>query len=483
MTAEFSKRALSVGIGAGALALLAQPQRASADTPFSSFAFPAMSAGAPRTMQDRLSEIKNVRDFGALGNAVTDDTAAIQAAINASGSGRKGTIFFPPGSYKITSPLTLNDDVVPFDSIIMRGCGDSSYIFGYFNGYLVNRLDRLIPDGGVETTGSNQLRSGMALFEGLRFANGHPTGGCLKLGAHIGATVRNCTFGGNQCLNMVGCQSSQVSNCVFSTGGQSAGSRAIYIDENGVIESCDITGFATGIGFSGFGMNIWGCRFEVNDVAIAVGQSISPSYLGGIRGATDFNIKGNSFESNGTAIDILSGSNFLIASISVTMAAYSNYGTSDYGIRIRAGAANNGLFSGCAVGGGAQAAISIAGQQNRQALVFISCTTSNFQTGKCWEFRSDGTGWKLDTAEFINCRGLDGTTAGGVTMGAMGPAAPTFAMLPTGAGSGVNNARVGDTYYITDGNQATAGGIVTAGGGSNKSWVTWNGTNWVRGAA
>src|SRR5438046_2626554 len=99
MSAEISKRALTAGLtaglGAGALALLAQTQRAAADTPFSAFAFPATGAPMARTMPDRLSEVKNVKDFGAVGNGSNDDTAAIQAAVNWTNSLNRGNIFFP----------------------------------------------------------------------------------------------------------------------------------------------------------------------------------------------------------------------------------------------------------------------------------------------------------------------------------------------------------------------------------------------------
>lgn len=46
----------------------------------------------------------NVLDFGAKGDGVTNDAAAIQAAIDAMAS-VGGELFFPPGTYKITSPL------------------------------------------------------------------------------------------------------------------------------------------------------------------------------------------------------------------------------------------------------------------------------------------------------------------------------------------------------------------------------------------
>jgi hypothetical protein len=51
------------------------------------------------------SLVLNVKDSGALGDGITDDTAAIQAALLATPEG--GTLYFPVGTYLITSPLVL----------------------------------------------------------------------------------------------------------------------------------------------------------------------------------------------------------------------------------------------------------------------------------------------------------------------------------------------------------------------------------------
>jgi polygalacturonase len=48
----------------------------------------------------------NVMDFGANGACKSDDTAAIQAAIDAAGAGG-GVVFFPKGTFKISSPLLV----------------------------------------------------------------------------------------------------------------------------------------------------------------------------------------------------------------------------------------------------------------------------------------------------------------------------------------------------------------------------------------
>ena len=55
----------------------------------------------------------NVRQFGAVGDGVTDDTAAIQAAIDA----RLGPVYLPIGTYLTTSPIELRHNTV------LRGAG------------------------------------------------------------------------------------------------------------------------------------------------------------------------------------------------------------------------------------------------------------------------------------------------------------------------------------------------------------------------
>src|ERR1700723_491940 len=70
---------------------------ASADNDRSPSASPSIKATAPRI---------EVTAYGATGDGVTDDTAAIQAATNAAASAKGSTVFFAPGNYLITSPIT-----------------------------------------------------------------------------------------------------------------------------------------------------------------------------------------------------------------------------------------------------------------------------------------------------------------------------------------------------------------------------------------
>lgn len=58
-------------------------------------------------------DVQNVKNFGALGDGTTDDGAAIAAAIAAIGS-NGGTVYFPPGTYKITAEIGMSKNGILF---------------------------------------------------------------------------------------------------------------------------------------------------------------------------------------------------------------------------------------------------------------------------------------------------------------------------------------------------------------------------------
>jgi hypothetical protein len=57
---------------------------------------------ATRTIQSKLRDVVSVKDFGAVGNGITNDTTAIQSAVNASSA-----VYFPAGTY-LTNTITLD---------------------------------------------------------------------------------------------------------------------------------------------------------------------------------------------------------------------------------------------------------------------------------------------------------------------------------------------------------------------------------------
>jgi hypothetical protein len=80
-----------------------------------------------RTVQSKLGDVMSVKDFGAVGNGIADDTTAIirtQDAVAAQGG---GTVFFPAGEYRITSPITMKPQVT------YRGPGKGGLLDYYAN--------------------------------------------------------------------------------------------------------------------------------------------------------------------------------------------------------------------------------------------------------------------------------------------------------------------------------------------------------------
>jgi hypothetical protein len=108
---------------------------------------PEGTGAVPTTVQTKLREIVSVKDFGAVGNGVADDTAAIQAGINAvkakvSGNSGGGILFFPAGKYRVTGTLTIDSSF-----ITLMGEGTQSTYIDLANG----ASDGIVIDGGAST--------------------------------------------------------------------------------------------------------------------------------------------------------------------------------------------------------------------------------------------------------------------------------------------------------------------------------------------
>jgi hypothetical protein len=73
----------------------------------------ALGSGAvATTVQAKLRERVSVKDFGAVGDGVTDDTAAIQAAINYASNNSFPAVYAPAGKYKISTIYLTYDAIL-----------------------------------------------------------------------------------------------------------------------------------------------------------------------------------------------------------------------------------------------------------------------------------------------------------------------------------------------------------------------------------
>lgn len=117
----------------------------------------------------------NVKHYGATGDGATNDTTALQAAIDAAVA-VNGEVFIPPGTYKFTH-LDLTEIAVAFaGGIRLNGCGPDQSI-----------LKQIDATGGnaVDMSGSNQLQfSNLAIHTGTGAA-------CGLLAARLNGAI-NC---------------------------------------------------------------------------------------------------------------------------------------------------------------------------------------------------------------------------------------------------------------------------------------------------
>ena len=102
------------------------------------------TAELSRTVQNRLQDFISVKDFGAVGNGIVDDTIFIQNAINSIIS-IGGTVYFPSGYYRVTSTIKvgktiinnytplINRTVPASDALILSVTNSANYSYNQLN--------------------------------------------------------------------------------------------------------------------------------------------------------------------------------------------------------------------------------------------------------------------------------------------------------------------------------------------------------------
>ena len=128
---------------------------------FSGFLSPCFSQGYPATDDEFVGPFPswiNVKtQYGAVGDGVTDETAALQAAFNAVGNSNStaSVVYLPAGTYRITGTLTvsykMNISIIGADpattKIIWGGSGGGTMF--KVNGIAYSRFNRITFDGAA----------------------------------------------------------------------------------------------------------------------------------------------------------------------------------------------------------------------------------------------------------------------------------------------------------------------------------------------
>lgn len=250
--------------------------------------------GTAATLADRLDQVSpfNVKTYGAIGDGVTDDSAEIQAAIDAANAIGGGTIVIPAGTYQVTTALTIpgnNINIVGagMGATILRRSGAGAMIVNSNTAVLRERF-RLSDltfngQGGATASGVKLENFKHAIIERARFEN---FGGIGVEFYGTGSTyynrVSHCWFNSS----IAGCTGVKWTNgaanpnacdvefCVFSGAANTTGANMAGGTTNGIYGShFESVLPATLLTITTAYNKVIGCRFETGTVLLDTGAN------------------------------------------------------------------------------------------------------------------------------------------------------------------------------------------------------------------
>jgi hypothetical protein len=255
----------------------------------------AGTGATSRTAQAKMRDVVSVKDFGAVGDGVTDDTVAVQAFLDAC-QNRHGIM--PAGTYKITSALNLypqysyniegecyDNDGTYGTTIYNAGTGNA-IVLDNGNPYVQNfdqqiRLANLCVKGNASSLNGIYVRRCQIFLENV-WARANGTNG-LYLERAYSCSFRQVILANNNqnglLINRIG-NALIFDHCIFNGNGTANGYAGAYVsgftgEENlGVLfASCDFTGNGVGgsvtVGYGiivqySRGVSLIGCYAEGN---------------------------------------------------------------------------------------------------------------------------------------------------------------------------------------------------------------------------
>lgn len=382
-----------------------------------------------------LAGVVSVKDFGAVGNGIADDTSAIQQAIyaafgtdvspNGSNYALNKQLYFPPGNYVTTSVLSIP----PVQGGIIYGAGrftttitnntnsgifkTNNFNYSTFSDMQLQTNSTTAVVFDLNSDGINHNGVNSSFF--CEFKNLYVSGGSIGM---------QCGAGGFTCSDNL------YTNCLFQNTTQAG------------IKFCN---------FNSLDHVIINCGFANCPIGIYVFQgSVATVISSGFAGNTSWDIQ---ILNGGGAGTVISG----VRTESVNFISSSNCPTVIQGC----GQSNTtpGFF---AVAGSTGSSIDSCISTNGSISVSGSMAIRNFKTGRTdWLSGNDGS-----NSSFSNITMGSGTLFNKDT---------TFAMLPP------PNIVQGSRGNIKDATVGTFGSVVSAGGGTNVVPVWSNYFNWIIG--
>ncbi len=217
-------------------------------------------ASVVTNLADKGGQVFNVKAYGAKGDGTTDDTAAIQAAIDAAGAAH-GIVYLPPGTYDVSSTLEWPSSGA--DPVVLMGSGPSA---GASNTQTVIKATAALSPildvrddfsriENVYVNGNNLATLGIEMHTARVYAAGHASNEQLRNVkiSKITSTGTGLDLGSSDALQ--GCSDCRFWNVgVFGNGG---GTGIKIAREENQFYNIQVVGETTGVDFLG-GTNFGG---------------------------------------------------------------------------------------------------------------------------------------------------------------------------------------------------------------------------------
>ena len=296
--------------------------------------------------------VVNVKDYGAKGDGTTDDTAAIQAAITATGwPTNRAKVIFPAGDYQVTGSISINGGgATSTPHLVLEGHGArlktataSNTIIAVTNSVIsltrIHFVGLFFLVNAAGAIGVSLNNAELCTFQRCGFLGSFATG--IKItGTSTYNTVTNCEFGSlSRGIEIAGgCDYLSVDVCHFNE--QLAGTPLNWIGQTVATAQSGIK--ITGNTFYGTGATLPVVYLTNASTCQISDNAFDRCPLGGIffgtGGSADANlISANTFIRTGNADDIkINGGNRCVVSAnvfgvrqSVTAGTYSNIRIAD----------------------------------------------------------------------------------------------------------------------------------------------------------